>query len=181
MTLLLSGPTLAQKPPQVIRERLLSQIEVSTELFRAEAANELLTEPLWWVGITNTAGSGKNYRIMTVKDGEVLRLYRHGLPESRDGILRLLPAEFRVQSEADARRLVEAAVALNVDPFGNPEEPDVPVAAMRVDHNEGEYFFVDGERFGDATGYRIAVDDSGQIMDFEYSFDLSTAPLEADN
>lgn len=181
MTMLLSGPLMAQKPPQLIQEHLLSQIEVSTEVYQAEAADDLLTAPLWWVGITNTAGAGKHYQIMAVEDGEVLRLYRHGLPESRDGILRLLPSDFRIKSETDARRLIEAAVALNVDPFGNPEAPDVPVDAMRVDQSAGEYFFVDGERFGDATGYHITVDDSGQITGLEYSNELPVPPLETGN
>lgn len=181
LMVLLSGSSFAQKPPQLIEEYLLEQIEVTVDTYQAGAAQDLLTEPLWWVGISNSGGSGMNYQIMAVQDGEVLRLYRHGLPESRDGLLRLLPDDFRIESESDARRLIEAALALNVDPFGNPEPPETGLDAMRFEQLNGEYYFVDGERFGDATGYHIAVDDSGRITAFEYSNELPVEPLETDN
>lgn len=176
--LVLTTSAQAQKPPQLIRAHLLEQVDISVEPLHIEAADALLTETLWWVGMKTPVSPGESFQIMAVRGAQVLRIYRHGLPRPRENFLRFLPADFRVQSEADARRLVAAAAALNMDPFGKPETPEVPVEAMRIDTRDGEYFFVDGERFDKATGYRMAVDEQGRVTALEYSWELPVPPLE---
>ncbi len=111
---------------------------------------------------------------MAVQDGEVLRIHRHGTPESRENFLRLLPDDFRLESEADARRIIAAVLTLHSE-FS---EPDVPLDEMRMEARKGEYLFVDGDRFGEATGYRITYDDQQRPTGFEYSWELETEPLE---
>ncbi|MCK5769168.1 hypothetical protein [Algiphilus sp.] len=48
---------------------------------------------------------------------------------------------------------------------------------MRVERDGDTYYFVDGERFGDATGYRVDVDGDGRVTAFAYDDDLPVAPL----
>ena len=167
----------AAKPPQQIRQHIKQQIQVSVTPLQVPAANDLLTEPLWWVGVTNTGGRGKHYRIMAVQDGEVLRLYRHGIPAVRSSLVQLLPDDFRVTSPQQARQLIRVATALNIDTFGKPEAADVPAAAMRMDTVKHGYVFVDGERFNKATGYRLTVSDDGRVERLEYQLDLPVPPL----
>ena len=165
-------PAAAQKAPALIREHILGQIVVSSEPFHAESLDPVVESTVWRVSI-DRYGGGQSSLFMAVDEGEVLRLHSHAAPESRESFLRLLPEDFRVASVADARLMVAAAVALH----GDFSEPEVPPADMRVEQREGEYLFVDGERFGEATGYRIAHDAQNRVTGFEYSWELDAEPL----
>ncbi|MDZ7749768.1 MAG: hypothetical protein U5K43_13950 [Halofilum sp. (in: g-proteobacteria)] len=117
---------------------------------------------------------GTNLVFMAVKDGDVLRIRRFDEPAARDNLVQLLRDDFRVTSRDDAARLVAATLSLH---FGFPfSEPDKTVDEMRFEQRDGEYFFVDGERFGDATGYRIATDARGRVTGYEYSWELPVEP-----
>ncbi|MGB0211041.1 hypothetical protein [Algiphilus sp.] len=76
-------------------------------------------------------------------------------------------------SRADAERLIAAALAVQTE-FS---APDTPLEDMRVERDGDTYYFVDGERFGDATGYRVDVDGDGRVTAFAYDDDLPVAPL----
>lgn len=180
--LLASVAVSAAKPPQQIRQHLLDDSDESVtsvnsvEPFHAEAIDDLLTAGVWKVAYSSERNDGESMVFMAVHDGEVLRLYRFDQPRVRDSFVKLLPEDFRVQSGADAKRMVSAALALHFDfPFS---EPDKSAGEMRMEQRDGEYFFVDGERFGDATGYRIAVDGEGRVTKFEYSWELPVEPLQ---
>ena len=172
-----SWPATAAKEPQLIRSHILDQVEVKVDPFHAPAIDELFTVPVWTVA-TKTTGRGTSYRFMAVKDGEVLRIYRGGTPRVREGFVRLLPDDFHVESQADAERVFAAAIALN---FNRDGKPETPLDAMRVEQQGSSYYAVDGERFGKATGYRLEVDKTGRVTQFEYSWKLPVTPLEGEN
>lgn len=175
-------PAAAAKPPQQIRQHLLEDADRSVtavnsvEPFHAEALDALLTAGVWKVAYNSEGNDGESMIFMAVHDGEVLRLHRFDQPRMREAFVKLLPEDFRVRSDADAKRIVSAALALH---FGFPfSEPEMSADEMRMDKRDGEYFFVDGERFGDATGYRIATDGEGRVTEFEYSWELPLEPPE---
>lgn len=87
--------------------------------------------------------------------------------------MRLLPDDFRVESQADAERVFAAAIALN---FNRDGKPEMPLDAMRIEQQGSSYYAVDGERFGKATGYRLDIDKKRRVMQFEYSWKLPVAP-----
>lgn len=168
--------TLAAKEPQKIRQYLLEEADKSVtavnsvEPFQAEALDDLVTTRIWKVAYSSEGNDGESLVFMAVKDGEVLRIRDFEDPSSRDNFVRLLPEDFRVTSEADARRLVAATLDLY---FGFPfSEPDKTVDEMHMEKRDGEYFFVDGERFSDATGYHISTDEEGRVTGYEYSWEL---------
>jgi len=98
---------------------------------------------------------GESMVFMAVDDGEVPRVQSFDAPMARESLVRLISDEFRVGSIDDARRLVAAVLELQ---FGFPfSEPEMTAGEMRAEQRANEYFFVDGERFGDPTG----VSDSG--------------------
>jgi hypothetical protein len=167
------GSADAQKAPALIRQHVLEQVSVSSEPFHKAALDELIETTVWRVAIEQYGG-GRSMLFMAVHEGEVLRIHRHGTPESRENFLTLLPADYRIESEADARRMIAAVLTLHSE-FS---EPEVPLSEMRVEARNGEYLFVDGERFGKATGYRIAYDEQQRPTGFEYSWELETEPLE---
>lgn len=178
--LLCSAAVAAAKPPHQIRAYLLEESDQgvsavnSVEPFHADAIDQLLTAGVWKVSYASERSDGESLIFMAVHDGEVLRLHRFDQPRERDAFVRLLPEDFRVRSEADAKRIVSAALALH---FGFPfSEPEMTADEMRMEQRGNEYFFVDGERFGDATGYRIATDDEGRVTEFEYSWELPVEP-----
>jgi hypothetical protein len=178
--LLFSATVAAAKPPHQIRAYLLEESDQavsavnSVEPFHADAIDGLLTAGVWKVSYASERSDGESLIFMAVHDGEVLRLHRFDQPRKRDGFVKLLPEDFRIGSEADARRVVSAALALH---FGFPfSEPEMTADEMRMERRGGEYFFVDGERFGDATGYRIATDEEGRVTEFEYSWELPVEP-----
>lgn len=173
-TTLVSGVARA-KDIHLIREHVLAQFAVSTDPLDGPALRDLLTAPVYLVAIEGY-GSGESLAFMAVHDGEVLRLYRHGLPNPRETLLRLLPDDFRVQSEADAKRLVAAAMALHT----RCGRPDKSLDEMRLVTSDGQYMFVDGERLGDATGYRTEVDGDGRVIRFECSNGLPVDVREGD-
>ena len=175
LLLALAWPVAAAKEPQLIRAHILDQIEVSAEPFHAAAIDDLLSVPVW--AVATKMPNGTSHRFMAVKDGEVIRVHRGGTPGVRDGFLRLLPDDFRVESKADAERIVAAAIALNFNRDGTPE---TPLEAMRIERQGSAYYAVDGERFGKATGYRIDFDKERRVTHFEYSWKLPVAPLDED-
>lgn len=183
LLVLVALPAVAAKDPHVIREHLREDPErtvtsVSVEPFHAEALDQLVTVPIWQVEYSVEDEDGERLIFMAVQDGEVLRIRRFDEPHKRDNFLKLLPDDFRVQSEADAKRLVSASLALY---FGFPfSEPEKTVDEMRVDVRDGVYYFVDGERFSDATGYRITTDAEGRVTGYEYSWKLPVEPPEED-
>ncbi|KTG16603.1 MULTISPECIES: hypothetical protein [unclassified Guyparkeria] len=168
-----SWPATAAKAPQLIRSHILDQIEVKVEPFHAPAIDELFTVPVWTVA--TKMANGTSHRFMAVKDGEVIRVHRGGTPRVRDGFVRLLPDDFRVESQADAERVFAAAIALN---FNRDGKPEIPLDAMRIEKQGSAYYAVDGERFGKATGYRLDIDKKRRVMQFEYSWKLPVAPLK---
>lgn len=174
----------ATKPPNLIRDHLLNDSDASVtsvnsvEPFRNEALDGLLTARIWKVSFSTGNNDGENMGFMAVKDGEVLRILRFDQPQPRDNLVKLLPEDFRVTSQADAEKLVAAARALHFEfPFSEPEKT---VDEMHFVKHEGDFIFVDGERFGDATGYRIATDSEGRVAEFEYSWELPVDPPEDD-
>lgn len=174
----------ATKPPNLIRDHLLNESDASVtsvnsvEPMADKALDELLTARVWKVSFSTEDNDGENMDFMAVKDGEVLRILRFDQPQSRDNLVKLLPEDFRVTSQADAGKLVAAALALHFEfPFSEPEKT---VEEMHFVKHEGDYIFVDGERFGDATGYRIATDSEGRVTEFEYSWELPVEPPEDD-
>ena len=173
--LMMAWPAAAAKPPQVIRAHILDQIEVSVEPFNAPALDALFTVRVWKVA--TKMPNGTSYRFMAVKDGEAIRVHRGGTPRVREGLVRLLPDDFRVESRADAERVLAAALALN---FNRDGKPEVPLDAMRIEQQGDSYYAVDGERFGKATGYRLDIDKKRRVMQFEYSWELPVAPLKED-
>ncbi|WP_147306687.1 MULTISPECIES: hypothetical protein [unclassified Wenzhouxiangella] len=181
--LLVSLASLATaKPPHLIRDHLLNDSDKSitsvnsVESFHAEALDDLVTTGIWKVAYNSEGNDGESLVFMAVKDGEVLRIHRFDQPRTRENFLKLLPDDFRVTSDEDAKRLVAATLALY---FGFPfSEPEKTVDELRVEKRNGEYFFVDGERFGDATGYHITTDDEGRVTGYEYSWELPVAPPE---
>ncbi|RFF29949.1 hypothetical protein [Wenzhouxiangella sediminis] len=180
LLLLFSAAVAAAKPPHQIRAYLLEESDQavsavnSVEPFHADAIDDLLTAGVWKVSYASERSEGESLIFMAVHDGEVLRLHRFDQPRSRDALVRLLPDDFRVRSGGDAKRIVSAALALH---FGFPfSEPEMTADEMRIEQRGNEYFFVDGERFGDATGYRIASDEDGRVTEFEYSWELPVEP-----
>ncbi|NBB91968.1 MAG: hypothetical protein GVY32_02225, partial [Gammaproteobacteria bacterium] len=109
-------PAAAAKPPQQIRQHLLEDADQSVtsvnsvEPFQAEAIDELLTAGVWKVAYATEGNDGESMVFMAVHDGEVLRLHRFDQPRMREGFVKLLPADLRVRSDAEARRIVSAAL-----------------------------------------------------------------------
>lgn len=178
--LVMAVSTVAAKEPRKIRQHLLEDANKSVtavnsvEAFQAEALDDLVTTRIWKVAYRSEDNDGESLVFMAVKDGEVLRIRDFEDPSSRDNFLRLLPEDFRVTSDAEAKRLVAATLDLY---FGFPfSEPDKTVDEMHMEKRDGEYFFVDGERFGDATGYRISIDEAGRVTGYEYSWELPVDP-----
>lgn len=171
---LLATPASAQKEPAVIRQHVMEQVAVSSDPFHTEALDALIDTTVWEVAIEQYGSGGESLLFMAVHEGEVLRLRRQGANGTRENFVRLLPDDFRIGSEADARTLIAAAMSLHTD-FS---EPETPLDEMRVETREGAYLFVDGERFGDATGYRIDHDAEGRVTGFAYSWELDAEPLE---
>jgi uncharacterized protein (DUF2267 family) len=179
--LLAMASTIAAKEPQTIRQHLMedpdkSVTSVDVEPHHGEALDGLVDTKIWKVEYTEEGEDGESLIFMAVHDGEVLRIHDFNQPRKRDNFLKLLPEGFRVQSGEDARKLVAATLELY---FGFPfSEPELTVDEMRMDKVDGEYFFVDGERFSDATGYRITTDAEGRVTAYEYSWELPVEPLE---
>lgn len=176
---LLAGSSLA-KEPQQIRQHLMedpdrSVAAVSTvEPHHADALDGLIDTTIWKVEYTEEGEQGENLIFMAVHEGEVLRIARFDQPRARDNFLKLLPDDFRVRSEADAKQLVAATLDLY---FGFPfSEPEMTVDEMHFERQGNDYYFVDGERFSDATGYHITTDDEGRVTAYEYSWELPVDP-----
>jgi len=175
--LLVSAVAAAQKPPTLIRQHLLEDPDMavsrvkSVEPQRAEALDALLSTGIWKVAYEKTDRDGESLIFMAVdEDGEVVRIRRFDEPATRENFVGLLRDDFRVQSMDEARRLVAATLELY---FGFPfSEPEMTADEMRTEQRGNEYFFIDGERFGDATGYRIATDADGRVVGYEYSWEL---------
>lgn len=168
-----SGAAHAQKDAAVIRQDIFDRFEVDVDRYEASPALGALSEvPLHRVSVSGF-GPGESILFMAVRDGEAFRVYRQGLPREKTGFMRLLPDDFRVGSQADAERLIAAAMAVQTE-FS---EPDTPLEDMRVERDGDTYYFVDGERFGDATGYRVDVAGDGRVTAFAYDDDLPVAPL----
>lgn len=165
-------PVLAQKPAKVIRGYVLDQISIDVKPYTAPPLEALLETRVWLTTI-HMFGGGMQKTFMAVKDGQAQRVWSHGQPALRNNFLRLLPEGFRVDTEAQARKLVEAATSIHHQ-F---TEPVTSVDEMRVEHFEGTWLFVDGGRFDKATGYRISHDKEGVPTGFEYSLELNTEPL----
>lgn len=170
----------AAKPPQLIRKHLLERADKpaervsSIEPVHGEALDDLVDVQVWQVEYRREGEDGTYVVFMAVKDGEVLRIRGFDKPASRDNLVELLREDFRVTSKNDAARLVSATLALHSGfPFGEPEKT---AEEMRFEKRNGEYFFVDGERFGDATGYRIVTDGEGRVTSYEYSWELPVEP-----
>ena len=174
----------AVKEPNLIRDYLLNHDDKSIETvksiepFEAEVLDKLLTARIWRVTYSREGTDAENLVFMAVREGEVLRIRDFDDPNSRENLVKLLREDFRVRSVEDARRLVDATLALT---FGFPfSEPETPVGEMRIDQTDGGYYVVDGERFGEATGYHIVTDAEGRVTAYEYSWELPVEPL-ADN
>lgn len=172
---------LAAKEPQTIRQHLMedpdkSVTSVDVEPHHGEALDGLLNTKIWKVEYSQEGEDGESLIFMAVHEGEVLRIHDFNQPRERDNFVKLLPEDFRVQSDADAKKIVAATLELY---FGFPfSEPELTVDEMRMDKRDGEYFFVDGERFSDATGYHITTDGDGRVTGYEYSWELPVEPLE---
>lgn len=164
---------LAQKDPYVIQGHILDQIDVDVEPYITDPLEALFDTRLWQTEVETFGSGGVSTFYMAVVDGEVLRVLRHGVPEPRDSFMRLLPEDFRVTTEAQARRMVAAATSIH----SRFSEPETSVEEMRIERRESAWLFVDGERFGAATGYRITHDPDGRPTAFEYSWELDAAPL----
>lgn len=181
LLVLVAASASAAKEPQQIRQHLMEDPDkvvtsVSVEAHHGEALDALLDTTIWKVEYSEEGEDGESLIFMAVHDGEVLRVARFDQPRSRANFLRLLPEDFRVQSEADAKRLVAATLDLY---FGFPfSEPELTVDEMRFERKGQDHYLVDGERFGDATGYRITTDADGRVTAYEYSWELPVAPLE---
>lgn len=182
LLVVVSLPVLAAKDPYVIREHLLEHPDMSVaavnsvEPHQGEALDELLTTRIWKVAYESDDNDGESMIFMAVHEGEVLRVFRFDQPRTRENFLKLLPEDFRVQSRENAAKIVAATLDLY---FGFPfSEPEMTVEEMRFEQQGNDYFFVDGERFGDATGYRITTDDEGRVTRYEYSWELPVEPLQ---
>jgi len=174
--LLLCASAVAQKPPTLIRQHLLEHpgLEVarvkSVEPFSGEALDAVLGVPIWKVAYAREGQGGESLVFMAVDEGEVLRVRAFDAPMARESLVRLLREDVRVRSLDDARRLVAAMLELQ---FGFPfDEPEMAAGEMRAEQRANEYFFVDGERFGDPTGYRVRTDGEGRVVEVEYSWEL---------
>ena len=148
----------------------VSQVK-SVEPHRAEALDALLSTGIWKVAYEKADRDGESLIFMAVDDdGEVVRIRRFDEPATREHFVGLLRDDFRVQSMDEARQLVAATLELY---FGFPfSEPEMTADEMRTEQRGNDYFFIDGERFGDATGYRIATDADGRVVEYEYSWQL---------
>lgn len=159
---------LAQKDETLIRKHILGQLSISSDRIDKPAVTDLLTAPVYEVSVKKRGG-GTSYQYMAVQDGNVFRVPRSDAPESKEALLKLLPDDFKVDSLEAAKRLVAAGRALHNSFF----EPDMELDEMRVIERDGEYLFIDGERFDKLTGYRIATGSDGEVTAFEYSMELS--------
>jgi hypothetical protein len=182
LLVVLAIPAFAAKDPQVIRQHLLEHPDRSVtavssiEPHQGEALDELLETRIWKVAYESEASDGESLVFMAVDEGEALRIHRFDQPRSRENFVRLLPDDLRVRSREDAAKLVAATLDLYFGfPFG---EPELTVEEMRFERQGNDFYFIDGERFGDATGYRISTDDEGRVIAYEYSWELPVAPLE---
>jgi len=181
--LLMSTPLAAQKPPTLIRQHLIDHPDLdvarvkSVEPHRAEALDAVIDTTVWKVAYEPADQGGESLVFMAVTDdGEVLRIHDFSEPAARESFVRLLGDDFRVRSVDDARRLVSATLQLY---FGFPfSEPELTADEMRAERQGDTYYLVDGERFGDATGYRIGTGDDGRVVAYEYSWELPVAPLD---
>jgi len=175
--LLVAASAAAQKPPTLIRQHLLEDPDMevaqvkSVEPHRAEALDAVLSTGVWQVAYEKADRDGESLIFMAVdEDGEVVRIRRFDEPATRENFVGLLRDDFRVKSVDDARRLVSATLELY---FGFPfSEPEMTAEEMRAEQRGNDYLLVDGERFGDATGYRIATDADGRVTEYEYSWEL---------
>ena len=175
--LLVAASAAAQKPPTLIRQHLLEDPDMevsrvkSVEPHRAETLDAVLSTGVWQVAYEKADRDGESLIFMAVDDdGEVVRIRRSDEPATRENFVGLLRDDFRVKSVDDARRLVSATLELY---FGFPfSEPEMAADEMRAEQRGNEYFLVDGERFGDPTGYRIATDADGRVTEYEYSWEL---------
>jgi hypothetical protein len=178
----LAGSAFAAKPPTLIRQHLLDHPDLdvarvkSVEPHRAEALDAVVDTTVWQVAYSGEDARGESLVFMAVTDdGEVLRIHDFSEPAARDNFVRLLRDDVRVQSIDDARRLVSATLQLY---FGFPfSEPELTADEMRAERQGDTYYLVDGERFGDATGYRIETDGDGRVVGYAYSWELPVAPL----
>jgi hypothetical protein len=178
----LAGSAFAAKPPTLIRQHLLDHPDLdvarvkSVEPHRAEALDAVVDTTVWKVAYSGEDARGESLVFMAVTDdGEVLRIHDFSEPAARDNFVRLLRDDVRVQSIDDARRLVSATLQLY---FGFPfSEPELTADEMRAERQGDTYYLVDGERFGDATGYRIETDGDGRVVGYAYSWELPVAPL----
>jgi hypothetical protein len=179
----LAGSAFAAKAPTLIRQHLLEHpdLEVarvkSVEPHRAEALDAVVDTTVWNVAYSGEDARGESLVFMAVTDdGEVLRIHDFSEPASRANFVRLLRDDFRVRSMDDARRLVAATLELY---FGFPfSEPELTADEMRAERQGDTFYLVDGERFGDATGYRIETDGDGRVVEYVYSWELPVAPLD---
>jgi hypothetical protein len=179
----LTASALAQKPPTLIRQHLLEHPDLdaervkSVEPHHAEALDAVVDTTIWKAAYSGEDPRGESLVFMAVTDdGEVLRIQDYDQPASRANFVKLLREDFRVRSADDARRLVSATLELY---FGFPfSEPELTADEMRAEQQSNTFYLVDGERFGDATGYRIATDDEGRVVEYEYSWELPVASLE---
>ena len=175
--LLVAASAVAQKPPTLIRQHLLEDPEMevaqvkSVEPHRAEALDAVLSTGVWQVAYEKADRDGESLIFMAVdEDGEVVRIRGFDAPATREKFVGLLREDFRVQSMEEARQLVSATLELY---FGFPfSEPEMTADEMRAEQRGNAYFLIDGERFGDPTGYRIATDVDGRVVEYEYSWDL---------
>ena len=175
--LLVAASAVAQKPPTLIRQHLLEDPDMevaqvkSVEPHRAEALDAVLSTGIWKVAYEKTDRDGESLIFMAVdEDGEVVRIRGFDAPATREKFVGLLREDFRVQSMEEARQLVSATLELY---FGFPfSEPEMTADEMRAEQRGNAYFLIDGERFGDPTGYRIATDVDGRVVEYEYSWDL---------
>src|SRR6056297_1631429 len=175
--LLVAASAAAQKPPTLIRQHLLEDPDMevaqvkSVEPHRAEALDAVLSTGVWQVAYEKADRDGESLIFMAVdEDGEVVRIRGFDAPATREKFVGLLREDFRVQSMEEARQLVSATLELY---FGFPfSEPEMTADEMRAEQRGNAYFLIDGERFGDPTGYRIATDVDGRVVEYEYSWDL---------
>ena len=175
--LLVAASAAAQKPPTLIRQHLLEDPDMevsrvkSVEPHRAETLDAVLSTGVWQVAYEKADRDGESLIFMAVdEDGEVVRIRGFDAPATREKFVGLLREDFRVQSMEEARQLVSATLELY---FGFPfSEPEMTADEMRAEQRGNAYFLIDGERFGDPTGYRIATDVDGRVVEYEYSWDL---------
>jgi len=181
---LVALPVLAAKDPQVIRQHLqehpdksISSVK-SVEPHLGDALDDLITTRMWEVAYETERGMGESLIFMAVQNGEALRIHDFDQPGSRENFVKLLPEDFRVDSQADAARIVAATLDLY---FGFPfSEPEKSVDEMGFERRGKNYYFIDGERFGDATGYQVTTDDEGRVIAYEYSWRLPVDPPQED-